>query len=190
MKSTQVLRAHLRTVGAETAQDSENRWCPGRVRRPAKAAARERSLHGGGRREGPPRAVPRAATHGFHRMCPLGDCESLPGELTQGVLRRAASDRGAGSPNAEICACDSTNACLRPEVPDLHQAKPNRDHLPPAPCDCPPSPPEPRPHASELACLPPESRPSSVLHISARANFRRCKFSELGSVLTNLSWSA
>lgn len=107
MKSTQVLRAHLRTVGAETAQDSENRCCPGRVRRPAKAAARERSLHGGGRREGPPRAVPRAATHGFHRMCPLGDCESLPGELTRGVLRRAASDRGAGSPSAEICACDS-----------------------------------------------------------------------------------
>lgn len=107
MKSTQVLRAHLRTVSAETAQDSESRCCPGRVRRPAKAAARERSLHGGGRREGPPGAVPGATTRGFHRMCPLGDCENLPGELTRSVLRRAASDGGAGSPDAEICACDS-----------------------------------------------------------------------------------
>ena len=107
MKSTHVLRAHLRTFHAETAQDSEGRCCPGRVRRSAEAAAQERSLHGGGQRGGPPRAVPGAATRGFHRMCPLGNCENLPGELTQSVLRRAASDDGAGSPDAEICTCDS-----------------------------------------------------------------------------------
>lgn len=102
-----MLRAHLRTVCTEMARDSEGKCCPGRVRRSAKAAARKRSLHGGGQRGGPPRAVPGAATRGFHRMCPLGNCENLPAELMRSVLSRAASDDGAGSPDAEICTCDS-----------------------------------------------------------------------------------
>ena len=84
-----------------------------------------------------------------------------------------------------------TNSHLRPEGPDL--AKPNQAEITFLPL--PVTVPAPRPspmqgpgrtqpqrccHASELACLPPDSSPSSVLHVSARVNFRQSKFSDLG----------